>query len=595
MEEGEIIEVGGTTVKFCGESNWLETNPISCNKRVAFVVDRYHISSRDAKINLLESGNCICSGGSEIQTQTKPTTGLPPTITEANSTLIPATTNDMNQYANAETQFTADFVTISLSLFATLVIMTYCRRKGLLFVYALGSVILSYQSILLQYMPQQSNFDDMILPLNTNAHIDNNIIVTPMKVWHYENNVANRYQRSSKLVPTMDKDEDAVSWVLPLSTMPKIAPIAAESMMLRLEKQSQHNSDNNQQQLRNTIRTNITGYLHNLTQDELNNVDPEWKLFIFDQTDRGVGPWGLWYMETELAKTVGWKRIHYITRTTQKDRNMDSWVTQSKDNSQVAADFGSFAGVPTNFTEYLGKTCASVQRSTCTVRDDINDGIDDYMRKNFPSVFESMNMTNSLAISPAVAKLPRPTDVRTFWNGTVCLKRSERCEFRNYITREIASLPSKHPGMKVNTDVVGFIHKRGRNNVSPDYIQAILTTKIIVLAQRDKWEGHLRFMEGLLSGALVLHDPQQYYPFGVVDGVNIVVYHSMIDLEEKILYYLDPANEQERIMIGQRGREIALSANRHVDLMERLLLNDDSKYVNDYGVSYQRWEGHGNP
>jgi len=592
MEEGEIIEVGGTPVKFCGDRNWLETTTISCNKRVAFLVDTYHISPRDAKISLLEDGNCICSGGSEIQTQTKPSTVLPPITEEIFATLLNET-NDMKQYyANAETQFTGNFVTISLSLFATLAMMTCCSRKGHLFIfYALGFVILLYQSLLLQYMPHQSNFDDLSLPLNANAHIDNNSIVTPMKVWHYDTNVVGLYQRSSTLVQTMDKDEEAVSWVFHLSAMPKIAPIAAERLekLIRLEKHSQHNSGNNQQQLRNVIRTNMTGYLHNVTQDELNNVNPEWKLFIFDASDRGVGPWGLWYMETELAKTVGWKRIHYITRTTQKDRNMDSWVTQSKENSHVAADFGAFAGVPTNFTEYLGKACASVQRSTYAVRDDINDAIDDYMRS------VAVNMTNSLSISPAVANLHRPTDVRTFWNGTVCLKRSERCEFRNYIAEEIASLPSKHPGMKVNTDVIGFIHKKGRKNVSPDYIEAMLTTKIIVLAQRDKWEGHLRLMEGFLSGALVLSDPQIYYPFGVVDGVNIVVYHSMIDLEEKILYFLDPMNEQERIMIGQRGREIALSENRHWDNMERLLLNDDNKYVNDYGVSYLRWKGHGNP
>ena len=119
-------------------------------------------------------------------------------------------------------------------------------------------------------------------------------------------------------------------------------------------------------------------------------------------------------------------------------------------------------------------------------------------------------------------------------------------------------------GVLLTTDFERLvIHKKGRKNVSPDYIEAMLTTKIIVLAQRDKWEGHLRLMEGFLSGALVLSDPQIYYPFGVVDGVNIVVYHSMIDLEEKILYFLDPMNEQERIMIGQRGREIALSENRH--------------------------------
>lgn len=276
---------------------------------------------------------------------------------------------------------------------------------------------------------------------------------------------------------------------------------------------------------------------------------------------------------------------------------MDSWVTWSKKNKTLAKDFGTFAGYPINFTKHLGKACSSVQRTTYHVRDDINDAIDDYMRLNFPSLFDSAkdNVTNGLAISPAVAKLSRPMDVRTFWNATVCASRANRCNFRNYIAGEIASLPSKHPSMKVNTDVVGLIHNAGRKFVSPDYIQALLTTKIIVLAQRDKWEGHMRLMESLLSGALVLHDPQVYWPYGVVDGVNIVVYHSMFDLEEKIIYYLDPANEQERIMIGQRGREIALSENRRWDNMERLLLNDDKKYVNDYGVSYQPWNDHGNP
>mmetsp|Transcript_3719 Transcript_3719/g.6214 ORF Transcript_3719/g.6214 Transcript_3719/m.6214 type:complete len:485 (-) Transcript_3719:1110-2564(-) len=431
-------------------------------------------------------------------------------------------------------------------------------------------------------------------------HLNHGQEVQTTKVWYYyEDGVPNTRHNSSKIVYTVDKDEEAVSWILRLSDMPKIAPIAAERMMLELEKQLQRKSGNKQQQLSNAIRANITGYLRNITQDELNKVNPEWKLFIIDHSDRGVGPWGLWYMETELASMLGWKRIHYITRTTQEHHHMDSWVTQSKKNSQIASDFGTFAGIPINFTEHLGKACSSVQRKTYNARDDINDAINDYMQQNFPSLIDAAknDVTNSfsLDISPAVAKLSRPMDVRTFWNTTVCKSRANRCEFRSYIAREIAALPSKHPTMKVNTDVVGFIHNTGRKFVSPDYIQALLTTKIIVLAQRDKWEGHLRLMEGLLSGALVLHDPQVYWPYGVVDGENIVVYHSMVDLERKIVYYLDPANEQERILIGQRGREIALSENRYWNSMERLLLNDDNKHVNDYGVSYQPWKGHSNP
>lgn len=589
-----IIKVDDKSVKFCGEGNWRQTS-ISCNERAAFIVDRYHLTSRAAEVSLLESGNCICSkssnisGDSEIPIQTtKPTTVLPLTK-EMNSTSIRGSTA-IKHFENEEIQFSGDIATISLSLIATLILMRYyTRRRGTILFYALGFVSMLYQSLLLQYIPNQISFDEFDLP-QFYASTSKNTHLPPMKVWYYhDNQVPRTSQNSSKLVRTMDKDEEAVLWVFRLGDMPKIASIAAERMMMGLEKQM---SGNNQQ-----IRANITGYLRNMTQEELNNVNPEWKLFIFDNSDRGVGPWGLWYMETELASMLGWKRINYITRTTQKHHDMDSWVTWSKKNSTVAKDFGDFAGYPINFTEHLGKACSSIQRTTYPVRDDINDAILDYMRLNFPSLFNTAkdNATNGLVISPAVARLSRPMDVRTFWNATVCESRANRCNFRNYIAGEIASLPSKHPSMKVNTDVVGLIHGTGRKFVSPDYIQALLTTKIIVLAQRDKWEGHMRLMESLLSGALVLHDPQVYWPYGVVDGVNIVVYHSMFDLEEKIIYYLDPANEQERIMIGQRGREIALSENRVWHNKERLLLNDDKKYVNDYGVSYQPWKDHGNP
>jgi hypothetical protein len=325
-----------------------------------------------------------------------------------------------------------------------------------------------------------------------------------------------------------------------------------------------------------------------LTQDVLNSLNPEWKVFVFDQSDRGVGDWGFWYLQTELVHLIGWKRIHYVTRTTQKDRNMDRWVKKSKEDPELRKDFGSFIGVPINFTDHLGKTCASVQRKTYEIREDINTAIDDFMQRNFPE----LGGGSSLALSHAIARLPRETDVRTFWNKTVCPKRSERCAFRTYLSDQLTAF---HPNVKLNTDVVGFIHRRGRKKVSPDYIQAMLTSKIIVLAQRDKWEGHFRLMEGLLSGALVLHDPQVYWPYGIVDGESIVVYHSVFDLKEKILHFLDPSNEEERIAIAQRGREVALSKNRQNKNLERLLTFDENKYVNDYGVSYQTWKGHGNP
>ncbi len=104
----------------------------------------------------------------------------------------------------------------------------------------------------------------------------------------------------------------------------------------------------------------------------------------------------------------------------------------------------------------------------------------------------------------------------------------------------------------------------------------------------DKWEDHFRLDEALLSGALVLQDPTTYLPHMLIDGVNFVVYHNISDLESKILYYLHPMNEKERIEIGQRGREVALNHHRIWHQAERVLLNDMS-YHNEYGLYNKPW------
>ena len=80
-----------------------------------------------------------------------------------------------------------------------------------------------------------------------------------------------------------------------------------------------------------------------------------------------------------------------------------------------------------------------------------------------------------------------------------------------------------------------------------------------------------------------MSDPQIYWPHGTVDEENIVVYNSWVDLELKILYYLDPKNEDERIRIGQRGREVALTHHRSWQQAELLLLIN-MEYRSDYGL-----------
>ena len=95
-------------------------------------------------------------------------------------------------------------------------------------------------------------------------------------------------------------------------------------------------------------------------------------------------------------------------------------------------------------------------------------------------------------------------------------------------------------------------------------------------------------MEALVSGACVFSDPKHYWPYGVQDGVNVVVYHNLQELHEKLLYYLHPKQDHLRQEIGRQGRKLALKEHSVGPWTERYLLNDMS-YQNEYGIFNQPW------
>jgi spore maturation protein CgeB len=49
--------------------------------------------------------------------------------------------------------------------------------------------------------------------------------------------------------------------------------------------------------------------------------------------------------------------------------------------------------------------------------------------------------------------------------------------------------------------------------------------------------------EAIVGGALVMTDPMLTLPDGYVNGSNIVIYHSLDQLRELILYYLEHPQE----------------------------------------------------
>lgn len=244
--------------------------------------------------------------------------------------------------------------------------------------------------------------------------------------------------------------------------------------------------------------------------------------------------------------------------------------------------FDAYMGKPENYTHYLDrKEFNSIQRFALNCRNGFNDAILEYVKENHLKEYESAIENNNL--NEAIAHLPRPMDVRNFWNKEWC---NHQCSFRNQIAEIVQSIPVRHPNITTSTKVIGEIHQAGRKNLQPGYIDGLMTTKIIVLAQRDGYEDQVRFFEALLSGALVMADPQIYMPHGVNDGENIIVYNSWSDLEHNILYYLK--NDKERLAIAQRGRELALTYHEPWHQAKRIYLNDMT-YRNEYGISNKPW------
>ncbi|KAL3786437.1 hypothetical protein HJC23_011018 [Cyclotella cryptica] len=129
------------------------------------------------------------------------------------------------------------------------------------------------------------------------------------------------------------------------------------------------------------------------------------------------------------------------------------------------------------------------------------------------------------------------------------------------------------------TGVTGLVSTRdkiGRTSTSYAYAESLLDHKVVVVSQRDRWEGHYRLMEGLMSGAMIMSDPITFPPAGLADRVNMVIYNSLNDLAEKIRYYLqDKQGKIERVRIARAGRKLAMEEHQPHQRYERLVLGEN--------------------
>lgn len=180
-----------------------------------------------------------------------------------------------------------------------------------------------------------------------------------------------------------------------------------------------------------------------------------------------------------------------------------------------------------------------------------------------------------------LVSLNRPVDVFSPWRlGT----DFNLAKHRNGIAKALQDMAEEYSGvggdptkskLEMMLSPIGQRARTGRNSVQPDYVDALLRSKIVITSQRDRWEDHYRLMEGLACGALVLTDPMSTFPHHLKDGESLVVYRSLSELKEKILYYIK--HEDERLAIAQRGHNIAMNHHRSWHGLERIIFGDWNK------------------
>jgi hypothetical protein len=120
-------------------------------------------------------------------------------------------------------------------------------------------------------------------------------------------------------------------------------------------------------------------------------------------------------------------------------------------------------------------------------------------------------------------------------------------------------------------------------------VESLLTSKIVVVAQRDIWEGDYSLFDALTGGALVTMDNMLALPAGLVDGKNVIVYHSREDLEDMLLYYLSPEQEEARLEIASNGYKVAMELHRSFHQMEEIFFGTPlSSYTPSQGPKVTR-------
>jgi len=303
--------------------------------------------------------------------------------------------------------------------------------------------------------------------------------------------------------------------------------------------------------------------------DVKSNIEVEvkpWKIYLIHFHDRY--PFESDYFESCVGSIVdqfkSTEYVHFATRDGVKERN----IIHEKDWHKSQKELFHYQG---NIIEWDKQELESIVNGKVRlirygVRSDLVLCIDRLLKEKLKELAEQGKTKGKVM---DIITIPRSLDVAHFWKVD---EEDLYGSHRNVVSRLILELGDENPNRNVFANELGVRWGEGRNFVQEGYAKALLKCKIVVVAQRDHWEGHYRLMEGLVSGALVLTDPMHPLPYKIEDGKNVVVYKSISDLRSKILYYLE--NKKERLELARNGYDVAMKYHQNAQWMERMIFGN---------------------
>ena len=297
-----------------------------------------------------------------------------------------------------------------------------------------------------------------------------------------------------------------------------------------------------------------------------------WRLFLLDWSDRGVAIPGPFTEDHFLAlsRLLGRENVHFAQRASVAGRQL---IDNSTIDPFMQIDWGhkkTYAGI----SDYVQ---GPIIHLDYTVRTDLLEEMYTILKDKSRAIVANSHSLGKIGMysnTPSIksdifSSMDRPKDAAHFWDDVNA--QGTNIRLRNEVSRALKSLQAEWPELNVFAGEAGEREKSGRNFVQSDYAAALLEYKIVVVCQRDTHETHYRLMEALISGAMVMTDPANFFPEGIEDGRSIVIYRSVAELKEKILYFLE--NENERKMIARNGRAIMLDRHRSWQWLEHMLFN----------------------